>query len=455
MSGALTRLGAVRHAVRNRLRHRRGPATGTTTLTGVGTVERAQTTAPPRSLRSRSAWVALTALALVPLAPAPSAEAAAPANFSYSGSAFGTSVFVGSTYRSGPSAYLVLGCTSNGNLHKTNSTTALNLPSVGRTGAVSTTADTYPSPVRARTSASTASPNLLGGRVQASTIKAASHTSRSGTGYTLSSSGTTLSGLVVNGRPVSASTAPNTRISLPGFGYVIVNEQIRRTNGLTVNGLHVVVNTQNSLGVAVGTNVIVSQAVSALTGPVVGVVNGYAYGTKASAGTTVTSDSSFPSYVPCLGSRGVFRVNTGSGINVDGLTSDTITNSARGTVNTTIANAETIATVQTVDLLDGLVTATAVKARARAATTGTTRTFSAIGSEFTDLRVAGRPDIDDDVAQNTTVELPGVGTLYLRRVSLNGASVTVQMIELRVTSPTNGVPAGTTLRVAVAGAGLS
>ena len=68
---------------------------------------------------------------------------------------------------------------------------------------------------------------------------------------TSSADGSMLLGLVVNGVPVGAgdvTPAPNTRIDLPGVGYVILNEQTVSgdgvtTSGITVNMIHVVLQT--------------------------------------------------------------------------------------------------------------------------------------------------------------------------------------------------------------------
>ena len=56
--------------------------------------------------------------------------------------------------------------------------------------------------------------------------------------------GSSLSNLIVNGTAVS-DPAPNTRINLPGVGYVVLNEQSATgdgvtTSGITVNMIHVV-----------------------------------------------------------------------------------------------------------------------------------------------------------------------------------------------------------------------
>src|SRR5207249_7502318 len=66
-------------------------------------------------------------------------------------------------------------------------------------------------------------------------------------GVTASSeaSGSALVGLVVNGLSYGdVPPAPNTRLDLPGVGYVVLNERIRtgdgvHSTGLTVNMIHV------------------------------------------------------------------------------------------------------------------------------------------------------------------------------------------------------------------------
>ena len=59
--------------------------------------------------------------------------------------------------------------------------------------------------------------------------------------------GSSLANLVVNGVEVS-DPAPNTRLNLPGVGYVVLNEQIATSGGMTVNMIHVVLQ-QTVLGI--------------------------------------------------------------------------------------------------------------------------------------------------------------------------------------------------------------
>ena len=71
--------------------------------------------------------------------------------------------------------------------------------------------------------------------------------------------GSSLANLVVNGVQVD-DPAPNTRMSLPGVGYVLLNEQLPTSGGMTVNMIHVVLQ-QTVLGITRTTgNIIVGSA---------------------------------------------------------------------------------------------------------------------------------------------------------------------------------------------------
>lgn len=95
--------------------------------------------------------------------------------------------------------------------------------------------------------------NLLNGLITASSLTATVSSTSDGAQATSNALGSTLADLVVNGVPLTSgdgTIAPNTRVALPGVGYVVLNEQLPtgdgvRTSGLTVNLIHVVL--QNAL----------------------------------------------------------------------------------------------------------------------------------------------------------------------------------------------------------------
>jgi hypothetical protein len=168
--------------------------------------------------------------------------------------------------RVGKAAFVVIGCEGTNGKTKTNNVNTLDVGDVLSSGTGKTTAFGGPtaSGTVARTTATVQNVSLLGGLIVADTVKAvAQDTFRDGKRFS-STQGTQFVGLKVGDTVVPVDVPPNTRIDLPGIGFVIVNEQIIPAPGSTartqVNGLRVVVNKNNTLGVPVGTQIIVAHA---------------------------------------------------------------------------------------------------------------------------------------------------------------------------------------------------
>lgn len=80
--------------------------------------------------------------------------------------------------------------------------------------------------------------NILQGRITADAVVAIASSTKNGS----DTDGSTIANLVVDGVAMS-DPAPNTRVELPGVGYVLLNERLPGKgggNGLTVNMIHVV-----------------------------------------------------------------------------------------------------------------------------------------------------------------------------------------------------------------------
>ncbi len=412
----------------------------------------------PRSRVWKASLAGLAVLASLLAIPDAASAELAPARFAYTGNAYGTKVSVGSTVKSGPSAYITLGCTTSAGVQKSNTVLDVNVAPLAFSGTVRTTANTSASPTKSRTTAETEKVSLLGGAVTADLVRAVSSTTRSSGAFQTSSAGSTFVNLRVGTTVINATTAPNTRIDLDGLGYVILNEQVRSVKptkaSLTVNMIHVFVTVSNNLGFKVGTDIIVSHAQSGLAGPTAVFLDGKAYGTSLRVGSLVKSGPSAVVYMPCTGTNGRILTNSLATVNIPGvLTSGTLRNTAQGTVTASTATGVTTATIEKVNLLGGLVTADVVKAVARASSDGTTNTFSDEGSSLLNLSVSGHPGVKADA--NTKVELAGLGTLYIHRVIRTSTSIEVRMLELVVQQTnTYGLAVGTVLRVAVAEASV-
>jgi hypothetical protein len=304
--------------------------------------------------------------------------------------------------------------------------------------------------------------SLLGALITGKEVKAVSTTFQDNTGFHSDAAGSSLSVLKVGTTVFNAVPAPNTTIQLAGFGKVVLNEQIASSSAtkaqLTVNMIHVYVTIANNLNIPVGTQIIVSHAFSGLTqagGP--GTLDGTAFGTSVSS-SLIKSSPTAPAGVGCLGNALITKSQVS--INVPNvLASGTITDTAQGSVTASLSTSETTSTVQNVNLLNGIITASVVHADAKASTTdGTTFNFSeGSGSYFTGLVVQGVAYAN--VAANTklTITLNGktLGTLYLHRVIQGTNSITVRMIELVIASGNSlGLPTGMDIIVASASASL-
>lgn len=122
--------------------------------------------------------------------------------------------------------------------------------------------------IQASTAQSTAhleNVTVLNGLITAETVIAATSSWVSGAAGS-NSLGSSFTNLAVNGLPLGSGDyvpAPNTRVNLPGVGYVVLNEQIASgAAGITVNMIHVVL--QNALtGLTTG-EIIVASAFSSV-----------------------------------------------------------------------------------------------------------------------------------------------------------------------------------------------
>ena len=405
-----------------------------------------------------AAGAGLVASALTAAAPAMAQAAATETGFQ--GSAYGSLVTVGPAVRSGRSALSMLGCTSQAGVRHTNSIASVSVPPLLSTGTVTTSAASQataggPASV---SKATTQGASALGGLVKATFVRSVSTTTEHTPGsFGTSAAGTKFVGLVVAGTPISGTPAPNTKINLPGVGYVILNQQVpavtKTRASLTVIAIHVVVTTPNPAAKA-GTQIIVSFAHSGLGGPVSGLLDGLAYGARANVGTTLIAGKEFPESLSCLGTNGKTKTNQGVGLSIPGiLASGTVTDTVQGTATATTASAAATSTVQGLNLLGGTVKATAIKAAVSA--TGNPPAFGD-GSTFLNLTVAGHPGIGSHVAANTKVTLAGLGTLWLHRRMETKTKITVIMVQLVVTVPGNpeGLKPGTTVNVAYAQASV-
>ena len=166
--------------------------------------------------------------------------------------------------RIGKAALVTMGCEGTGGETRSNNISSFNVGNIFTLGNGVTTAFGGPQNggTVAKTTATIENVSLLGGLIGATAIKAvAQETFKSGT-RTRSTAGSGFVGLKIGGVTVSVNVPPNTELPLLGLGKVIINEQIIPSGGgrTQVNGLRIVINTLNLLGLPVGSEIIIGHA---------------------------------------------------------------------------------------------------------------------------------------------------------------------------------------------------
>ena len=380
----------------------------------------------------------------------------------FTAGAYGTYAFVGGTVTLGKTAPVGIGpgCgTAQVGAHATGTVASVSDSPLVSTGTINTSASD--SAGSATGSADTYSLTMLNGLISGQEVKAVSTTSINGQGMLSSSAaGSTFVNLVVAGNVINGLPAPNTTITLTGFGKVVLNEQVVTNNNgfasLNVSMIHLYILQTNVFNIPVGTQAIVSYATSGITtvsGPAA--IDGYSYGT-AVTGPLVNSSPTAPVSLGCRGTNGSTVTNSAASVNVPNiLFSGTVTDTGAANVTPTAVYSQTSDNIQAVNLLSSLVTASVIQAQANASTPdGVNFTFSSSGN-FTNLSVSGHPEITDTVAPNTHVSIANLGVLYLHRVIQTQNDISVIMIELSVTQANQfNLPIGADIRIGVAEASL-
>ena len=379
--------------------------------------------------------------------------ATSPDTQTYLGTAYGTYAFVGNTILVGQTAPVTLAgpCgTSQQPLNVMGTGAGVNLPPLVSGGAANT--DVSSASEVAQASADTVSINLLGSFITAQEIKAVSSTSIDSNGvFHVSAAGSTVNNLVIFGHVYNGSIPPNTRVNIPLLGYVVLNEQISNIGSsmatLTVNMLHVHVTVVNLLGLQVGTEVVVSNATSGMVNVFApGILSGYSFGTQVT-GQLLASAPTAPESLPCFGTGGATLTNSLASVNLPSiLSSGTVTDTVESNLTISLSSGRNTSTVQGLNLLNGLVTASVMQAQVNAVVNDSYNYILNGVDSFVGISVAGHPEINDHVAYNTSVSLAGLGTLYLKRVINNAPyphTVEVRSLELVVNQNNSyGLPIG-------------
>ncbi len=173
-------------------------------------------------------------------------------------------------------------------------------------------------------------------------------------------------------------------------------------------------------------------------------VSGTAYGASVNAaGATVG-----PTPLATIPSSGGMAAAEAASLAVPNLLgSDTLRAIATGGIGDTVTSATSLATVENVNILNGLITAKLVVPISSSTGDGVTATSNSEGSALVDLVVNGVPLGNVTPAPNTTINIPGVGTLILNEQAQSGdgigtSALTVNMLHLILKDAVTGATTG-------------
>jgi hypothetical protein len=307
--------------------------------------------------------------------------------------------------------------------------------------------------------------NAFGGLITADAIEAVADVSATSNTMTASSTGSTFVNLVIAGQQIAASVPENTRIALPGIGTVTLNKvtdtgQFKKSGRILVEMITIDVSDRNGFGLAVGSEIVVAHALAGIsrTQPPV-VFNGQAYAAAASgqAGDDLENKIGKAAAVSmgCDGTSGKTKTNNINTLDAGNLLSvGDGTTSVFGGPEGAPDVSKTTATVNTLNLLNGLITGSEITAVAQQSIQDGSVTSSTTGSGFASLSVAG-VSIPLDTPPNTKIVLPGIGNVIVNEqvVPQQSGPVRVNGLHIVVTTEnTLGLPVGSEIVVAHADA---
>lgn len=177
------------------------------------------------------------------------------------GNAYGTQLDVASIVGSGKTASVNLPCGGSAGKTRTNSISSASIPGVLKVGAVKSTGKSTDSSssTKAATTTSVAKVSLLDGVVTLDAVNASATATRKKGKVEISSSGTKVAGLKINGKKVTVDIKENTEIDIAGVGTLYVRKVVKTKVSTTVVGVQLVLNT-DTLGLKSGTTLTVGYA---------------------------------------------------------------------------------------------------------------------------------------------------------------------------------------------------
>jgi hypothetical protein len=361
----------------------------------------------------------------------------------------------------GPIAPIWEGCDVTASVTGNNSTASTGQSPYVSTGSaqdVVTTTRTSTN-VTAQAQSTIHSVSLLNGLITASEVVTVSNSSGTAADTSSDENGSGITGLIVDGIPVSVLPAPNTTMQLPGLGYVILNEQNGPYNSANassddINMIDVRITNTNSLGIAANTDIIVGHASSNFfrtLQPALTTAASYGLDLLSQANNNTSSLNAVGETESGCGGGNMQNNINNSNYSTYGSTG-AVNDSSSGQIGSSGTTADGKSSIVGLNLFSGLIQGDTIDAEANAAWNNTGSASTSV--TFTNMHIAGST-LASTPASNTRIPLPGIGYAVLNEQSTNisssGANAAVNAIDVYVTQANSfGLSAGSNLIIGYA-----
>ncbi|MCW2594465.1 MAG: hypothetical protein QOJ37_710 [Pseudonocardiales bacterium] len=342
----------------------------------------------------------------------------------------------------------------------TNTAAGISVPNLLTAGAVSTStsAQAVTGGYKVVSHGKTAGVKALNGLITADALDTTT-TSSLINGKISGSVTTTLVGVKIAGINLPVKIPQNYHVTIPNIASVYLNYSLvagKDQSVMTIgSGLLITLlkpQGANAIGAAVSVNLTYA-ALGPILPPVTGhSLQGNAYGTSVSAKVgslvNVQSDPTAPISVPGLGTAGVTRTSNIAGVALSPtLHIGAVTTTATGTNTNSHWESETTAEVAGINLLNGLITADAVKTDAHVNGLPGTPTKVTGSTNLVHLKIAGAL-IPIDTSPNTVIKLLNIGTVTVNQQVAGATGITVRGLVINLSTAAYGLPAGAQVQVA-------
>lgn len=340
-----------------------------------------------------------------------------------------------------------------------NAVASATVPNILSLGAISSKQDAaaFLDGVKVTSSAKIAGLNLLNGAITADAVETTEWAAASSLGVARGGE-SKLVNLVIGGHAIPVSTAPNTTITIDGLAEVTINKQTYFKSGSAVytKGIALQVKLLTDVdGGKIGSTISIAPATVAIVssdGSVASAVGGFAYTAAAGVGagdTKVVVGPTAMLQIPSYGTAGKTYTNTTATVDAPNLLhAGTLITKVNATTVPGYADVTDSAETANINVLNGLITADAVRVQSHVQKTGTLH-LEEQSTQLVNLKIAGKA-MPINAAPNTQINVAGLGLVILnQQVTQAGYSLVVG-VRVIVGTKGLGIPVGAEIHLSVA-----